>query len=286
MISTNNRTKSLLAISMRRNIFTIIFFIAAAVFSCYGAAASDIPQRPVPPRLLNDFVGIFTPSQARNIEHRLVAFADSTSNQIAVVIVPQLYGFDKADLAFRIGEEWGVGSDRFDNGIVMLIKPKTATSAGELFIATGYGLEGAIPDATAGEIVNRYMIPFLKENDYYSAVNTALEILFKLASGEISYKEVSKNSGDTAMIISFLIFVVIFAVVMGLSGGTKNLGGGNGRNGHGGGPSAIDLVMLGILSGAGRGGRGSSGYGGGFGGGGFGGFGGGSFGGGGAGGSW
>ena len=65
--------------------------------------------------------------------------------------MPQLYGFDKADLAFRIGEEWGVGSDRFDNGIVMLIKPKTATSAGELFIATGYGLEGAIPDATAGE---------------------------------------------------------------------------------------------------------------------------------------
>ena len=120
----------------------------------------------------------------------------------------------------------------------------------------------------------------------FALIIPILEILFKLASGEISYKEVSKNSGDTAMIISFLIFVVIFAVVMGLSGGTKNLGGGNGRNGHGGGPSAIDLVMLGILSGAGRGGRGSSGFGGGFGGGGFGGFGGGSFGGGGAGGSW
>lgn len=269
------------SLSVNRTAFLLLFFIYG-----FGAAASQIPQRPQPPRLLNDFTAILSPLQAANIEKRLVAFADSTSNQIAVVIVPQLYGYDKADLAFAIGEEWGVGSRKFDNGVVVLIKPKDALSAGELFIATGYGLEGTIPDATVGEIINSYMIPFLKRNDYYGAINNGLNILFRLASGEISYKEIKDGSSGTMILVGFLLFVVLFAIVMACSGSSKNLGGGNSRDGGGaGGPSALDLIMLGLLAGRGRG-RGSSGFGGGFGGGGFGGFGGGSFGGGGAGGSW
>lgn len=282
----NNQMKYPSAVNMRSQISGFVLSVAAVLVFCFGAVAADIPSRPVPPRLLNDLAGIFSPAQARDLEYRLVAFADSTSNQIAVVTVPELYGMDKAELAFRIGEEWGVGKKEFDNGVVLLVKPKSPGSRGEVFIATGYGLEGAIPDATAGEIINRYMIPFLQQGDYCSAVNAALDILFSLASGEISHKEISGSSGSsTAIIIFFLIFVVIFAVLMSKSSGTKNIGGGNGRGGHGG-PSAFDLMMLGILSGAGRSGRSSSGFGGGFGGGGFGGFGGGSFGGGGAGGSW
>lgn len=280
----NSQMKYPSAVSMRSLVSGLMLSVAALLVFCLGAAAADIPSRPVPPRLLNDLAGVFSPSQAGDMERRLVAFADSTSNQIAVVTVPELYGMDKAELAFRIGEEWGVGKKEFDNGVVLLIKPKSRDSRGEVFIATGYGLEGAIPDAAAGEIVNRYMIPFLQQNDYYSAVNVALDILFSLASGEISHKEISGGSGSTAIIIFFLIFVVLFAFLTGKSKGTKNIGGG-GRGGHGGGLSTADFIMLGMLSGMGRSGR-SSGFGGGFGGGGFGGFGGGSFGGGGAGGSW
>ena len=149
------------AVNMRSQISGFVLSVAAVLVFCFGAMAADIPSRPVPPRLLNDLAGIFSPAQARDLEYRLVAFADSTSNQIAVVTVPELYGMDKAELAFRIGEEWGVGKKEFDNGVVLLVKPKSPGSRGEVFIATGYGLEGAIPDATAGEIINRYMIPFL-----------------------------------------------------------------------------------------------------------------------------
>lgn len=257
---------------------------------------SQVLQRPQPQRLVNDFANIFTSSQAAAMEQALTAFADSTSNQIAVVTVPELFGMDKAQLAYTIGEKWGVGQERFDNGVVILVKPKTLSSNGEVFIATGYGLEGVLTDAVCRRIIEQYMIPSFKDNNYYEGIANALRIILPLAAGEISTDEFANGSDDTgavAVASLFVIFLVILFVVLLASGnknGPKNMGGGNNNRDV----SALDLLILGsILSGNSR--RNSGNYGGGFGNsggfgsggfGGFGGFGGGSFGGGGAGGSW
>ena len=69
------------------------------------------------------------------LEQKLVAFNDSTSTQIAIVIVHHLKGYDKADYAQRLGEKWGIGQKGLNNGILILVKPKTADSKGEVFIA-------------------------------------------------------------------------------------------------------------------------------------------------------
>lgn len=254
---------------------------------------AQVPERPQPQRLVNDLADIFSSSQEQSMESALVAFADSTSNQIAVVTVPELYGMDKAQLAFEIGENWGVGQQKFDNGVVILIKPKVGNSRGEVFIATGYGLEGVLTDAACRRIIEQYMIPAFQANDYYAGVVNALNVILPLAAGEISTDEFASDgdSGGMVAAIFFLFFILIVFVALlasgGENGGSQNMGGGNHK-----GPSAADLIMLGILSNAsnsrrssGWGGS-SGGFGGGFGGGGFGGFGGGSFGGGGAGGSW
>ena len=111
-------------------------FIVALAFA---ASAFAIPSRPSPERLVNDLAGTFTSRQAEELERVLVAFDDSTSNQIAVVTVKDLEGYEPAEYATRIGLEWGVGSEKFDNGIVILVKPKDNT-AGKVFIAIGYGL--------------------------------------------------------------------------------------------------------------------------------------------------
>jgi uncharacterized protein len=271
----------------------IVFVVAAVVLMVQGVVFAQVPARPKPERLVNDLAGIFSQREAATLEYRVAIFADSTSNQIAIVTVPELYGYDKAELAYTIGQEWGVGQKKFDNGVVILVKPKTRTSGGEVFIATGYGLEGVVTDAFSKRVIEGVLIPHFRENDYYGGINAALDVLMPVISGEISSDEFS-SSGDDGVLpaMVFMIFLGIFIFILALSskGNNQNMGGGNHRGGRD--FTATDAFILGSILGNMSGSRGHSGgsFGGGsFGGGGFGGFGGfggGSVGGGGAGGSW
>ena len=241
----------------------------------FAMVANAIPTRPEPQRLVNDQASIFTPDQKEDLERMLVAFDDSTSNQIAVVTVLDLEGYSASEYATRIGLEWGVGSEKFDNGVVLLVKPRVGNSYGEVFIAVGYGLEGAIPDAYAKRIVDTELIPHLSEGDYYGGVVAACEVLMKLASGEIS--ELREDDGeDVAWVIASIFFLIIIAVIV-IAVNSEG-GSGNGGTFSGGGGSSRRTIYTGPVI------RGGSGRSGGSFGGGFGGFGGGSFGGGGAGG--
>ena len=246
-----------------------------------------VPSRPVPQRLVNDYADLFTWEEKAHLEQALVAFDDSTSNQITVVTVNDLEGYEPAEYATRIGLDWQVGSADFDNGVVVLVKPKTDDSDGQVFIAVGYGLEGAIPDAYAKRIIENEMIPHFREGDYFGGVAQACVTLMQLASGEISEPRDGDSGDDLAALIAFLVMVGAFVLIVAVAGG-KNNGRGGGR-----GPTEIDaadvistVLTYGSLLGRGGGGHSHGGFGGGSFGGGFGGFGGGSFGGGGAGGSW
>jgi len=216
--------------------------------------------------------GILSSAEAAQLEGKLVAFDQQTSNQIAVVILNDLMGYDKAELAYRIGESWGVGQEGFNNGVVILLKPKTGESRGEVFIATGYGLEGAIPDAIGRRIVEQEMIPHFRNNDYFGGLDAATTVLMGLAKGEIS-QENYREEPEPGMSLIVLIILIILVIIIFRNRKRQmhSIGG--------------DIPWWFYLP---RGGSGSSwgGFGGRGGGGGFGGFGGGSFGGGGAGGSW
>ena len=252
--------------------------LLAAVLVLTVSASAQIPPRPSVPRAVNDFAGVFSRSDAEYMNRVLVDFADSTSNRIVVVTVDDLGGIEPAMFAYEIGEQWGVGSDKFDNGVVVLVKPKTSRSSGQVYIAVGYGLEGAIPDAIAKRIVENEMIPRFRENDYTGGVAAALNVLMRLSAGEISYKEYEESVSDGAGGFVALGFIIFFIIVLVLArrNGPTNIG-------HGG-SSVADAIFWSSMLGGGRGfgGGGGGGFSGGFGGG----FGGGSFGGGGAGGSW
>lgn len=249
-----------------------------------------IPSAPVPPRLVNDFTGILSSEQVSALESRCVDFANTTSNQVAIVILPTFGGCDKADLAFKIGRAWGVGQSKYQNGVVMLVKPKVGDEKGEVYIAVGTGLEGALTDVTTSRIVSLRMIPAFKENDYYNGINDALNLIFPILSGEISddsfapsdYEDESVAGG----VMSLLFFMALIILTIVVARRNNN----NGNNYGGGSRGNFTLgYILGSLLNSGASGGSSSGWGGGyggFGGGGFGGFGGGGFSGGGAGGSW
>jgi uncharacterized protein len=261
---------------------SVLFFVASTdrVFS------QNIPERPSPPRLVNDFARILNAQEINSLEQKLVAFNDSSSTQIAIVIVPSLGGYDKADYAQQLAEKWGIGQKGLNNGVLVLVKPKTADSNGQVQIAPGYGLEGVIPDLTCSEIVDRELIPSFREGDYYTGLDKGTNTIMSLARGEFSaadYGHRAKKTGQDKFPVGIFV-IIIFIIIMVIS---KNSGGSNNRHISTGG---LPFWMLMGMMNSGRGSSGSwggfSGGGSGGGGGGFGGFGGGSFGGGGAGGSW
>lgn len=277
---------------MMKRFLTAFFLILMPVLHTFA-----IPQKPATERLVNDFADILTDQQERMLEKMLVAFDDSTSNQIVVVTVNDIEGYSASMYANEIGQSWRVGDQRFDNGVVLLVKPKTQTSKGETAIAVGYGLEGAIPDVYAKRIITNYLIPAFKENDYYRGIHSACVKLMQLASGEISEIREKNEGTDGFIIIKLLLIVGFIAFLFFLI----YKGGNSDSNGGGGGYRDIsDDISSAIIIGsilrnsqrrsAGWGSTGGrdlgGGFGGGFGGGSFGGFGGGSFGGGGASGSW
>lgn len=266
---------------MKRN--TVRYCLAAAML-LVCTISHAIPARPEPQRLVNDFAGLFTPAQVQRLERVLTAFDDSTSNQITVVTTKDLEGYTPAEYGTRIGLDWGVGSAEFNNGVVVVVKPKTPASNGQVNISVGYGPEGAIPDAYAKRIIDNKMIPRFAEGDYFGGVAAGCTVLMQLASGEIS--EPREEDGPPAILGLAVFFFIVTVILLSVFFGKGH--GGGGRNGTAGsGPDLMDTIIIGSLLGGGhRRNSGWGGSGGGFSGGGFGGFGGGSFGGGGASGSW
>ena len=248
-------------------------------------AADEFPERPEPPRLVNDFTGILSASQVAALEHKLDLFSQRTSAQIAVVIVKDLFGHEKGEYTFQLAEKWGIGQKGKNNGILILVKPKTNDrETGKVFIAVGYGLEGAVPDITARKtIIAAEMMPSFKENDYYTGLDKATTVLMSLTSGEFTADQYDKQVSNKSVFPGFGLLLLIFAVIMLFNRNRYRSVGADG----GGGSLLGSIWLLSMLGGRGGGGSWNDFSGGGGGdSGGFGGFGGGSFGGGGAGGEW
>lgn len=268
---------------IKNSLYVLTLSVLFCTASIDRALSQTIPERPVPPRLVNDFAGLLRADEVSNLEQKLVSFSDSTSTQISIVIVRSLGGYDKADYAQQLAEKWGIGRKGLNNGVLILVKPKTSDSNGQIQIAPGYGLEGAIPDITCGEIVDQEVLPAFRKGDYYGGLYNATITLMSLARGEFSaaeYGQKAKKSAGKNIPFGLVIFIVFIIIVL------VSRGSGGSNNKHLSTGSLPFWMLLGMMS-SGRGsGGGFSGRGGGGGGGGFGGFGGGSFGGGGAGGSW
>jgi uncharacterized protein len=242
----------------------------------------NILPKPNPPKLVNDAANVLSPEQRQILEQKLVALDDSTSNQIAVVLIPTLDGYEVQEYANKLFREWGIGSKGTNNGVLIL----AAIDDRKVWIEVGYGLEGAIPDIVASDIYRKKIVPAFKEGNYYRGIDDAVNALGKAAAGEYKIKRERKGSGGTTgkSILTFVIILFVVLMIVARGGGGKG-GGMMSRRGYG---DIAEAIFWSSVLGGGRRSSGGwgSGSGGGFGGGGFGGFGGGSSGGGGAGGGW
>jgi len=261
--------------------FKKIFFLFALLTAGYTAFAQDFPPKPA--ALVTDYTNTLSPADQQLLENKLVAFDDTSSTQIAIVLIKSVGDYDIDQYAAALGRKWGIGQKGNNNGLLIL----AAMDQHKITIQVGYGLEGAVPDVITHVIIQNDITPRFKQGDYYGGLNAGVDDLIKYSKGEFkaNKKQHHDNNGGGSGIVIFIIIVVFILILI-----FRNRGGGGGQIiGGRGGASPFWWFLAGdMLGSAGRGGGGGWGGGGGDsgGGGGFGGFGGGDFGGGGSSGSW
>ncbi len=270
--------------------YYIKYFISLCIFfsQLNWGQAQNIPAYK---GFVNDYVGILSDAQSASLNTFLTEQAEASSNEIVIAILNLPEGETIDDYTFQIAESWGIGREENDNGVLVALY----INARQVRIEVGYGLEGAIPDLASYNVIQKDMIPFFRNQDYYQGLQKGVQSLHLLASDEYSdtmrkryYSQSESRSRDGRGGFSiFPIIVIIFLLVLFFN--NRGGGGGNGgrryrgRGYYGGGPYWWGGTVGGGSSSWGGGGWSGGGF---SGGGSFGGFGGGSFGGGGSSGSW
>ncbi len=265
--------------------FKKIILICCLVLCAFYAFSQELPAKPS--TLITDYTNTLSENDKQSLESKLVAFDDSTSSQIAVLIIRSVGQYDINDYAQKVGRSWGIGQKGKNNGVLLLV----ALGDRKVSIQTGYGLEGGIPDVITHEIIQNDIVPRFRSNDYYGGINAAVDDLMRYAKGE--YKSDKKAQQAHKNIHPGNIFALIVIVIIILIIVFRGRGGGGHIIDSRGGASPFWWFLGGTILGRESGGWGGfsggndSGWGGGGGdSGGFGGFGGGDFGGGGSSGSW
>ncbi len=288
--------------------FCLLISLCAFFTIAYAQSFPELTGRVV------DNAQLLTIEDEATISAQLEAHEAQTGNQVVVVSVAELEGYDIADYANRLGRAWQIGTVENNNGVLLLVAPDER----KVRIEVGYGLEGALTDSLSSIIIQREMLPEFRNNDYPAGIAKGVQAILAAVEGEYIASPGSTGAGSSAMSSKLesyipLIFIAMIAIpeLLRRTGRHKAAGGAfpAGFTGLFGTLAtgnllvglivAIVVFMLVFFKGSGGGGGGRStrrgGYlgtggfggsrGGGFGGGGFGG-GGGSFGGGGASGSW
>jgi uncharacterized protein len=140
---------------MGKKILILVFLLAASL-----CAAQQLPE---PVGFVNDFAGVIDPSHAQRIEEVARALQERTGAQVAVVTVQSTAPYGSVEqYAVELATRWGVGEAEKDNGVLILV----AMEERRVRLEVGYGLEGAIPDGRAGEIIDRAILPHLRSGEY------------------------------------------------------------------------------------------------------------------------
>lgn len=250
-----------------------IILVVALVVMTFGAAFAVPAIPPKPYSLVGDYAGLFTAAQNKALEDSLLSYERQTSTQLAVITVASLDGLSPAEYATEVINQWGVGQKGKDNGVVLLLKPRNQEGGGEVFIATGYGAEGALPDILCGRIIDSRMMPHLQNGDYYSAVQAGTQGVKQALEGEFTAQKgqvITKRDSISGIFGLLVIILVIISVIRNAKKGDQDddsqgpYGGSSGRNARHRGAVLFPPIIGGF--GGGMGGGSSSGGFGGFGG--------------------
>ncbi|MBX2826001.1 MAG: TPM domain-containing protein [Gammaproteobacteria bacterium] len=166
--------------------------------------AQDAPDFPDLTGRVVDTAGLLSAAEASSLAEQLEQHETDTSNQIVVVTIQDLQGYEIADYANRLGRHWGIGQAELDNGVLLVVAP----SERKVRIEVGYGLEGALPDATSADIIRRQILPSFRESEFATGVSKGVDSIISAIAGEYKPQpEKSRNKLSGALALPFIGFI-------------------------------------------------------------------------------
>lgn len=175
-----------------------LFALLVATTVCAQQAVPELTGRVV------DRTGTLSAEQTAQIDSRLAALEQSQGSQLAVLIVATTAPESIEQYSLRVAEQWQLGRADVDDGVLLLV----ALQDRELRIEVGYGLEGAIPDATANRIIDEFIVPRFRADDYAGGIITGVNRLAGLIEGESLPPAKKRGIGDAFNSILPVAFVI------------------------------------------------------------------------------
>ncbi len=231
-----------------------MFFAAVTVLSLTSCGSDKEKQYPAPSDrfFVNDFADVMTEADINTVYAAGAALDEATTAQAVIVTIDSLDGEEASDYALYLGREWGVGDEDKDNGVVVLL----SESDREIYIAVGYGLEGALPDSKTGRIIDTYGRSYFSSDNFsaglvnvYNAIVNEIYIEYGMQPSEnyIPADLLPDTQNDTSSVgeiaISWIVLIILVALYMGIFGRRGGLfifgsphffGGGYNNHRHGG----------------------------------------------------
>src|SRR5438105_5753146 len=203
----------------------------AAAVALVGTARADIPLPPAPAHYFNDSAGVVPPGDGERLDQKLRAFDEQTSSQIVVAVFPSLPSPSMEDFTVRAAQAWRVGRKKLDNGAVLFVFVKDH----KLRIEVGYGLEGALPDATAHRIIDERIVPALRAGNWTGGLEAGIDAMMAATRGE--YRASPAPSGGRPRVGPGLLWILFHVVgVIALSDARRRSRTYGRRGWYGGGP--------------------------------------------------
>lgn len=190
--------------------FGMLLTLLLLLSSVWTSSAQIYPERPV--GHVNDFAKLLDSGQAQQLESKLRAYRDSTSNVIVIATLESLQGSSIEEVATSMFTDWRMWEGDRRNGVLILIVP----SERRIRIEVGYGLEGAIPDILAGRVINNIIQPAFREGRFYDGLNRATSALMQMAAGEyeaVPQKTSRPRNNNGGLVLLFIIAIIIYMVI-------------------------------------------------------------------------
>ncbi len=194
--------------------------LAIPVLMPFTAMALDVPQLT---GRINDYARILSPEATTLLEQRLAGFEQEQSTQVVVLTIPSLQGEEIDQFAIRVADQWKIGQKGKDSGVILIL----AQAERKVRIEVGMGLQGVLPDITAGRIIRDIMRPHLRSGDFDRGVEAGIEAVMAATKGEFKATPVERKQrprhGGASSFLTFLLFTGVAVAALGAF--SRSLGG-------------------------------------------------------------
>lgn len=189
--------------SLKPFLFSLFFLLGS-----WLSAQFVVPKKPALLYPVYDEVGLLTEQEKQQLNEKLIRFADSTSTEIEVIIIPSTKGEDVNFVAWQFGETWKIGQKETNNGVVFLI----ATEDRTMSIQQGRAVEQYLTASVAGQILDYIVTPHFKQGRWYEGINRGTTAIMETIQGK--FKPVKKQNDEFSPLQMFIILLVIVILLV------------------------------------------------------------------------